>query len=209
MRRQTRRQMYAEQTRTDLTSAARKLFVEKGFAGTSVEAVTTAAQVSKGTFYHHFADKQAMFAELYTELVQQIAALSDTTVDTVRSAPDGSAPAVVADLTHAFLRRTIDDPLHRELMVQAPSVLGHQYRHINDTIAQPPIERLLTVLAERGDLKPDVPVATVARLLLSGLCEGNQIIAAAPDREEALARTFQALTLLMSGLAAEDISARG
>jgi hypothetical protein len=94
-------------------------------------------------------------------------------------------------------------------MAQAPSVLGEQYRHVNDTVAQPQIERLLTVLAERGDLQPDVPVATVARLLLAGLCEGNQIIAAAMDREEALTRTFQAITLMMSGLAADGVSARG
>jgi AcrR family transcriptional regulator len=201
--------MYAEQTRADLVATARKLFVDNGFAGTSVEAITGAAQVSKGTFYHHFPDKKAMFAELYTELIQQVGALGDATSEAVRATPDEPATTAMAGLTHAFLRRTIDDPLHRELMAQAPSVLGEQYRHINETVAQPPIERLLTVLAERGDLQPDVPVATVARLLLAGLCEGNQIIAAAADREDALARTFRAITLLMSGLAADDISARG
>ncbi len=119
--------------------------------------------------------------------------------------------AAVADLTQAFLRRTIDDLLHRELMAQAPSALGAQYRHITDAVAQPPIERLLAALAalaERGELQPDVPVAAVARLLLAGLCEGTQIIAAAADREDALARTFHAITLLMSGLAADGISAR-
>ncbi|MFF6808030.1 hypothetical protein [Streptomyces sp. NPDC012616] len=67
----------------------------------------------------------------------------------------------------------------------------------------------MTVLAERGELQPDGPVATVARLLLAGLCEGNQIIAASADREDALTRTFHALTLLMSDLAADNISARG
>ncbi|MFD8758437.1 TetR/AcrR family transcriptional regulator [Streptomyces mirabilis] len=209
MRGPNRRQMYAEQTRADLVATARKLFVDNGFAGTSVEAITGAALVSKGTFYHHFPDKKAMFAELYTELIQQVGALGDATSEAVRATPDEPATTAVAGLTHAFLRRTIDDPLHRELMAQAPSVLGEQYRHINETVAQPPIERLLTVLAERGDLQPDVPVATVARLLLAGLCEGNQIIAAAADREDALARTFRAITLLMSGLAADDISARG
>ncbi|MFD8648075.1 TetR/AcrR family transcriptional regulator [Streptomyces mirabilis] len=209
MRGPNRRQIYAEQTRADLVATARKLFVDNGFAGTSVEAITGAAQVSKGTFYHHFPDKKAMFAELYTELIQQVGALGEATSEAVRATPDEPATTAVAGLTHAFLRRTIDDPLHRELMAQAPSVLGEQYRHINETVAQPPIERLLTVLAERGDLQPDVPVATVARLLLAGLCEGNQIIAAAADREDALARTFRAITLLMSGLAADDISARG
>jgi AcrR family transcriptional regulator len=200
--------MYAEQTRADLVAAARKLFVDNGFADTSVEAITGAALVSKGTFYHHFPDKKAMFAELYTELIQQVGVLSGATSEAIRATPDQPAMAAVAHLTHTFLRRTIDDPLHRELMAQAPSVLGAQYRHINDTVAQPPIERLLTVLAERGELRPDVPVATVARLLLAGLCEGNQIIAAAADREDALTRTFHAITLLMSGLAADGVSAR-
>ncbi|MFC4507717.1 MULTISPECIES: TetR/AcrR family transcriptional regulator [Streptomyces] len=209
MRGPNRRQMYAEQTRADLVAAARKLFVNNGFADTSVEAITGAALVSKGTFYHHFPDKKAMFAELYTELIQQVGVLGDATAEAIRATPDQPAMTAVANLTHAFLRRTIDDPLHRELMAQAPSVLAGQYRHINDTVAQPPIERLLTVLAERGDLQPDVPVATVARLLLAGLCEGNQIIAAAADREAALNRTFRAITLLMSGLAADGISARG
>ncbi|MDI5903531.1 MULTISPECIES: TetR/AcrR family transcriptional regulator [Streptomyces] len=210
MRGPNRRQMYAEQTRADLVTAARKLFVDNGFADTSVEAITGAARVSKGTFYSHFPDKRAMFAELYIELLQQVGALCDTTSEAIRATrPDQPAMTAVADLTHAFLRRTIDDPLHRELMAQAPSVLGEQYRHVNDTGAQPQIERLLTVLAERGDLQPDAPVATVARLLLAGLCEGNQIIAAAMDREEALTRTFHAITLMMSGLAADGVSARG
>lgn len=199
--------MYAEQTRADLVAAARKLLVDNGFADTSVEAITGTALVSKGTFYHHFPDKKAMFAELYTELIQQVGALCDLTSEAVRATPDEPAMTAVANLTHAFLRRTIDDPLHRELMAQAPSVLGEQYRHINEIVAQPPIERLLTVLTERGELQPDVPVATVARLLLAGLCEGNQIIAAATDREDALTRTFRAITLLMSGLAADGTSA--
>ncbi|WP_284435629.1 helix-turn-helix domain-containing protein [Streptomyces sp. TUS-ST3] len=50
MREPNRRQLYAEQTRGDLVAAARTLFVDNGFADTSVEAVTAAAHVSKGTF---------------------------------------------------------------------------------------------------------------------------------------------------------------
>ncbi|MFG2953598.1 TetR/AcrR family transcriptional regulator [Streptomyces sp. NPDC048291] len=203
MRGPNRRQMYAEQTRADLTTAARRLFTENGFADTSVEAITGAAMVSKGTFYHHFPDKKAMFAELYTELLQQVAALGDATADAVGSTPGAPALDEAGALARTFLRRSIDDPLHRELMAQAPSVLGEQYRHINETVAQPPIERLLTAMAERGDLKPDVPVATTARLLLAGLCEGNHIIATATDPEDALIRTGRALTLLLSGLAAD------
>ncbi|MFE2069594.1 TetR/AcrR family transcriptional regulator [Streptomyces sp. NPDC059467] len=206
MSRPNRRQMYAEQTRTDLTAAARRLFMDNGFAGTSVEAITGAAMVSKGTFYHHFADKKAMFAELYTELIQQVAALGDTTAKEA-AAPSGTPALTEArSLALAFLRRSVDDPLHRELMAQAPAVLGEQYRHINETVAQPPIEQLLTVMAARGELKPDTPIATTARLLLACLCEGNHIIATAEDPEDALVHTGRALTLLLSGLTADDTS---
>src|SRR5215210_491943 len=110
MRGPNRRQMYAEQTRADLVAAGRKLFVDNGFADTSVEAITGAALVSKGTFYHHFPDKKAMFAELYTELVQQVGVLADVTSEAIRAIPDQPAMAAVANLTHTFLRRTIDDP---------------------------------------------------------------------------------------------------
>lgn len=49
---------------------------------------------------------------------------------------------------------------------------------------------------------------TVARLLSADLCEGNQILAAAADRVDALTRAFRAAGLLMSGPAADGISAR-
>lgn len=204
MTRPSRRQMYAEQTRAALVEAARRLFVDQGFAGTSVEAVTGAALVSKGAFYHHFPDKTAMFAELYTERIEQVAALVDAACEAVDGAPDdGKVAGIAQDLTLAFLRRTIDDPLHRELMAQAPSALGPQYREINDRVAQPALERLLNAMAARGSLKPDVPVAAVARLVLAALCEGNQMIAAAADPEDTLASTGRALTLILSGLAAD------
>ncbi|MDQ0604541.1 hypothetical protein QF037_008886 [Streptomyces canus] len=82
----------------------------------------------------------------------------------------------VPNLTHALLRRLLDDPLHRELTAQAPQVPRERYP---DAVARPPIELLLTAPTEHGDLQSDVPVTTVARLLLAGPCQGNRIIAAA------------------------------
>jgi hypothetical protein len=49
-----------------------------------------------------------------------------------------------------------------------------------------------------------VPVATVARLLLATLHEGNQIIAAAADPDDTLAKTSRPLALLLSGLSADS-----
>ena len=48
---QTRRQMYAEQTRQAIIAAARRLFAEQGYSQTKVEEIAKAAQVAPITVY--------------------------------------------------------------------------------------------------------------------------------------------------------------
>ena len=44
-----------------------KLFTERGFSGCSVQDITDAAGVPKGSFYNHFKSKEALAAEIITE----------------------------------------------------------------------------------------------------------------------------------------------
>jgi AcrR family transcriptional regulator len=44
-----------------LLDEATALFAERGHAGTSLEDVASASQVTRGAVYHHFASKQALF----------------------------------------------------------------------------------------------------------------------------------------------------
>lgn len=46
-----------------IVDAARSLFLENGFAGTSMDEVAALARVSKQTVYKHFVDKQSLFAD--------------------------------------------------------------------------------------------------------------------------------------------------
>jgi AcrR family transcriptional regulator len=57
----SRREMYSEATRAALLDEATALFAERGYAGTSLEDVASASQVTRGAVYHHFASKQALF----------------------------------------------------------------------------------------------------------------------------------------------------
>jgi len=58
--------------RRAVLEAARLLFLERGFAGTSMDDVAGAAGVSKQTVYAHFSDKHRLFTELIETDVGQL-----------------------------------------------------------------------------------------------------------------------------------------
>lgn len=60
----TARQMAAAETKKKLMKAGRRIIFEKGLTGTSVEEITAAAGVSKGTFYTYFTRKEDIITEL-------------------------------------------------------------------------------------------------------------------------------------------------
>lgn len=47
-------------TRDSLLDAAERLFIERGYAATSVDDICTAAEVTKGAFFHHYPSKQEL-----------------------------------------------------------------------------------------------------------------------------------------------------
>ena len=56
--------MGREKTREKLLTAARHVFVEKGYHDAKIDDIAERAGVGKGTFYLYFKDKRAVFAEL-------------------------------------------------------------------------------------------------------------------------------------------------
>lgn len=52
------------ETKERMLTIARRLFAQKGYASTSVDAIVKACGVSKGTFYWHFEGKGALFLDL-------------------------------------------------------------------------------------------------------------------------------------------------
>lgn len=195
--------MYAEQTRLALLDNALNAFVRDGYNATSIDAITSRTLVSKGALYRHFPDKKSLFLELFTTLLHKAANRIDAAADSLASTPRGRGPHVAAACAFDFARRSLDDSAHRELLRQAPEVLGERaYTELDDKIVLPPLVRLLETLASRGELADGVPVPTTARLFLRALCAANTIIARADDREAALVETTSALSLFFSGITA-------
>lgn len=87
-------------TRRALVKAALALFEAKGVEGTSVDEITAAATVAKGTFYVHFQRKQDVLLEWAAELME------DVDTDTL---PD-DAPAALQLLGQRLAEQMMNGP---------------------------------------------------------------------------------------------------
>ena len=67
---------------------ARQLFLEKGYAGTSMDEVAALAEVSKVTIYRHFSDKHSLFVAVVAEAIDDAKAGSQTLVDQLGTSTD-------------------------------------------------------------------------------------------------------------------------
>ena len=55
-----------------ILEAATAVFLRKGYLGTSMDEVAALAAVSKQTVYKHFADKQRLFSEIVSAMVDEV-----------------------------------------------------------------------------------------------------------------------------------------
>ena len=65
-----RRQAQARETRSQIVQAARRLFIERGYAGTTIEAIAQEAGVAVETVYSAFGSKRALLSRLVGVLVR-------------------------------------------------------------------------------------------------------------------------------------------
>jgi AcrR family transcriptional regulator len=109
----------AQATRETLLRAARELFATQGYAATGTEAILAAAGVTRGALYHHFADKQALFAAVCESLHAAAGQAIETDADAAPSAFEGLIAGCMS-----FLDFMIRPDVRRILILDAPSVLG-------------------------------------------------------------------------------------
>ena len=108
----------AQQTRAALVAAGRRLFCEHPVDAVAIDDIVQAAEVSKGSFYNHFPDRDALVREITAEI----------RADVERAV--GRANAGVADPARrmaravcVYLRYAVDDPERAGVLVRMHS--GH------------------------------------------------------------------------------------
>jgi AcrR family transcriptional regulator len=143
----SRREMYSDATRAALLDEATRLFAGRGFAGTSLEDVASACQVTRGAVYHHFAGKQALFEAVLDG--QETRAVAE--VIAAATGPDPWDAALEA--LDAFLDQCCDPVYGRLVWLEGPAALGwHRWRECEEKYAFGLVERFITELVSQGYL---------------------------------------------------------
>jgi len=145
----TTRQIRADDTRRRLFAAAAELFAAHGYHDTTVDQIAKLAGVAKGTFFVHFATKDAVVAELVRHQVRAARRARALAL------AEGGTPiqALVAAVTKLGEEAGASRPLSRAVMaalLENPELSGYADAVFGELLA---------------DMRQDIRAARRARLL--------------------------------------------
>ncbi len=166
-----KREMRKEERRLAILEVARHSFLENGYSGTSMSAISTQLGGSKGTLWSYFPSKEELFAAVLDHATasyrQQLGDLLVPSAD-LRAGVFAFALSFIGKITSADAMR-----LHRLVSAEAgrfPEVGEIFYRR-----APQPTQQLLAAFfaaqMEAGHMRRDDPLA--AARVLTSLCMGG------------------------------------
>lgn len=145
-------QARSEQTRHRLMRAGAEMFHQNGYAKATLEQIATAAGMTKGALYFHFASKDRLAAAVNE---RGRAMLREFVEEQLRG---GASPVqALVDLTHWLARTLYEDPVIRAGFRIAAEWGGDQPSSSTDVGAAwiHEIRRLLARAREDGELRTD------------------------------------------------------
>jgi AcrR family transcriptional regulator len=162
----SRREEYAETTRRALLMAGREAFARDGYHSTGIEAISHAARVTRGAFYHHFKDKRALFDAVVVDLQKEAAARIETRAKSKKEIWDRLSEGL-----DAFLDACVDPIYGRIVVQQGSAVLGDdRFREIEETYPMALLIATLDALKRRGELKFE-NVRVLGRMIDAMVCK--------------------------------------
>jgi AcrR family transcriptional regulator len=195
-----RRQRRSSQIRERLFRAALGLFAQHGFADTTVEDITNAADVGKGTFFNYFPSKDHIllaFAEMQLAKLQSIIENLRNTNEPVpqflrtlavrMTEEPGRNPAIVRALLLANLSST---PVREGMRIN--QARGHQL-----------LTEFVEIGQKRGEVRNDLPAGDVAHVFRQTVF-GTLLVWSLYGDDSLATRIRTALDVLWKGLSPRD-----
>jgi AcrR family transcriptional regulator len=185
-------------TRERLVATARELFGRDGYDATSVEAVLKASGVARGSLYHHFDNKTALFDAVLDQVIAEAAAGAADAARAQKDPVEGLRAGCVA-----WLQRALDPATQQIALVDAPAVVGWaRWRELDEQYTLGGVRRSLQLIAQDGRLPAD-QVDVLANMLLAGVAEAAMLIPHADDPDAAFAAGRAAFDTLLDRLAGQ------
>ena len=156
-----RRERHRAQTRDRLYRAAMDLFAQRGFLETTVEDITEAADVGKGTFFNYFPTKEHILAEFGGERVaavqralEKAESSKGPVMDVIRELASNAAGQ--SDKSAALLRAIFAAHASCASVREELKKRTHTARRI--------LTEIYLLGQKRGEIRRDIPAAEMARL---------------------------------------------
>lgn len=185
----------AEATRELLVATARQLFTERGYPATSIDDIVQRAGVAKGSLYHHFDGKEAIFRAAY-ESVQAEAVASVMAAATAAGEPWAAVRAGLA----AFLDACLEPSFRRIVVLDSISVLQHQALEGGHEPGELPMLRTVITPLVAAEFLPGVGTEPLAHVALGGLYGAALYIARSAAPEAARVEVDAVLDAIVGGL---------
>lgn len=156
-----RRQRRSTETRERLFRAALNLFAQKGFAETTVEDITNAADVGKGTFFNYFPSKDHI-----------LIAFSDMQLAKLQGAVEGmrQSSEPMSSFLHTMSVRMTEEPARAPDVVRAilqANLSNSSVRNVmkeRNARAEALLTQLVEIGQERGEFRRDLPALELAQV---------------------------------------------
>lgn len=191
-------------TRAHIVETARKMFNQHGFEGVSIDAIMDRAGLTRGGFYNHFKNKEALYSEAVTSFLMGRGAKwrADAGIDMT-----GLDPQMARQMIESYLSKDhltdVDDQCP---MIALPSDVARAKDSVGQSY-QVLVEAIVS-LFETG-LAKQSPAPREAALSIAALCIGGMVLArTVPDAQLSedirSAAKHTALTLTQTSSAASN-----
>jgi AcrR family transcriptional regulator len=198
-----RRSRRSAETRERLFNAAVRLFAEKGFAETTVEDITNAADVGKGTFFNYFPSKEHIliaFSDMQLGKLERFVEAARNGSEPMRaffqtmSQQLTSEPAKKPDMVRALLQANLSSSSVRDVMRQ------------KNTRGENLLSQLVEIGQERGEFRRDVAALEIARVFRQ-LTFGTLLLWSVYGDDSLAERLDRAINILWTGFSPrEDVT---